>query len=318
MPAPHPSTARRAFLPVPCIAWLGVFVGACGGRAGSTLPAAAPVATKFAPDVISDAREQWRITFTPDGMTAYFASSAAFFPVSRQATIFLSQREGAGWTAPRTASFSGTHSDIDPFITADGRRLYFSSIRPVNGVARGDVDIWYVDRTPNGWSEPVRLGDEVNTPADELYPSADVAGNLYFASGPAVPRPGGNFDIYRALRTGAGFAPRVPLPSTVNTTPVAGGGLQDAWEFNPEISADGRTLIFTSLRPGGHGLGDLYISTGRDGGWSPARNLGPAVNSAADEYHPTLSRDRRTLYFVRRSPLPGDFYRIDTRGLGIQ
>ena len=35
----------------------------------------------------------------------------------------------------------------------------------------------------------------------------------------------------------------------------ADAGLQDAWDFNPEISPDGRMLLFTSLRPGGHGLG---------------------------------------------------------------
>ena len=38
----------------------------------------------FAPGVISDSREQWRITFTPNGKTAYFASSDEFFPFTRQ------------------------------------------------------------------------------------------------------------------------------------------------------------------------------------------------------------------------------------------
>ncbi|HZF68302.1 MAG TPA: hypothetical protein VEZ47_09715, partial [Gemmatirosa sp.] len=120
---------------------------------------------------------------------------------------------------------------------------------------------------------------------------------------------------YRAARRGQGFAARARLDAAVNTAPVPGGGPQDAWEFNPEISADGRTLVFTSLRPGGHGLGDLYVSRRRGARWTPARNLGPRVNTAADEYHPTLARDGATLYFVRRRPAPGDFYRIATRGL---
>ena len=128
-----------------------------------------------------------------------------------------------------------------------------------------------------------------------------------------------------AERSGDGFAPRQPLGAGVNTQPVAGGGLQDAWEFNPEISADGRTLVFASLRPGGHGLGDLYVSNLEGGEWTPARNLGSAVNSEYDEYHPTLSRDRRELFFVRRifrpDPflfVPGDFYHIDTRELDLR
>lgn len=268
----------------------------------------------FAPGVISDARYQWRITFTPDGRTAYFTASEGFFPITRQATIYVSHLRGGAWSTPEVAPFSGQYADIDPFITPDGRRLYFSSIRPVNGVARGDVDVWMVERTPRGWSAPIHLGPEVNTPdADELYPSASADGTLYFASGPLFPQAGKHFDIYRAQRRGRGFAPRQALGAAINTQPVAGGGLQDAWEFNPEITPDGRTLVFASLRPGGYGLGDLYVSHLRRGAWTPARNLGPLVNTAADEYHPTLSRDRRTLYFVRRAvPDTGDFYHVAT------
>ncbi|HEU0301094.1 MAG TPA: hypothetical protein VFR37_16640 [Longimicrobium sp.] len=294
--------------------------GVLGTTAGATARQTqqAGTAQVFAPGVISDAREQWRITFTPDGGTAYFTTSDFFFPITRQATIYLSHLQDGDWTTPQVAPFSGTYSDIDPFLSPDGERLYFSSIRPVDGVMYGDIDLWMVERTPDGWSEPIHLGPEVNSPgADELYPSASADGTLYFASGPFFPQPGQHFDIYSAQRDGDGFAPRQPLGAGVNTTPVAGGGLQDAWEFNPEISVDGRTLVFTSLRPGGYGLGDLYVSHLQQGEWSAAGNLGPLVNTAADEYHPTLSRNRQDLYFVRRAfPVRGNFYHIPTGALG--
>ena len=296
-------------------AWLGLVVlASCVSTRSAETPAPA-TATVFAPGVISDEHEQWRITFTADGSTAYFAESAEFFPFTRKATIYVTHRDGGGWTTPAVASFSGTHSDIDPFITPDGRRLYFSSIRPVNGVTRGDIDLWMVERTDGGWSAPARLGDEVNSPGDELYPSASADGTIYFASGPLAPKAGEHFDIFRARRTATGFAMRERLGAGVNRTPTAGDrSLQDSWEFNPEISPDGRTLVFTSLRPGGSGLGDLYVSHLRDGDWTPAVNLGPLVNTAADEFHPTIARDRRTLYFVRRGPPParGDFRSIST------
>jgi hypothetical protein len=171
-----------------------------------------------------------------------------------------------------------------------------------------------VERTPHGWSEPIHLGPEVNSPtADELYPSVSADGTLYFASGPFFPQPGRHWDIYRAERRGDGFAPREALGAGVNTVPSASDPhLQAAWEFNPEISVDGRTLVFTSLRPGGFGLGDLYVSHFVDGEWSAAQNLGPVVNTAADEYHPTLSRNRQELYFVRRIPAKGNFYVVST------
>ena len=304
MPQARTGRSKRSSYALAALAALAASgAAACGigGRAdGDAAPTAPPHASAtrttagdaaaiFAQGVISDAREQWRITFTPDGKTAYFASSAGFFPFTRQATIYVSHLVGGAWSAPEVASFSGRYSDID---------------------------LWMVERTPDGWGEPIWLGPNVNSPtADELYPSVSAAGTLYFASGPFFPQPGRHYDIYSAERQGDGFAPRVALGAGVNTAPVAGGGLQDAWEFNPEISVDGRTLVFTSLRPGGFGLGDLYVSHLERGAWTPARNLGPLVNTAADEYHPTLSRDRRTLWFVRRGPAPGNFYQIATRGL---
>ncbi len=321
---------RRMPLAVPLLAGaLVAGVSACADARQSTGPSSdvaprlahagrADEPELFAPGVISGPQEQWRITFTPDGRTAYFASSPQFFPITRQATIYVSRFVDGAWTTPEVAPFSGQYSDIDPFITPDGQRLYFSSIRPVDGVLRGDIDIWYVELTAHGWGEPIRLGPEVNSDADELYPSADASGTLYFASGPPFPQPGRDFDIYRAERRGEGFAPREALPAAVNTSPVPGGGVQDAWEFNPEISVDGRMLIFTSLRPGGYGLGDLYVSYLDHGEWTPARNLGPLVNTASDEYHPTLSRNGQHLWFVRRIPARGDFYVIDTRALDLR
>lgn len=272
----------------------------------------------FAPGSISDGNEQWRITFTPDGRTAYFAESEKFFPLTRKATIYTSTLSDGAWSAPVVATFSGTYSDIDPFITPDGQRLYFSSIRPANGVSKADIDIWMVERTAQGWSGPIHLGPEVNSAGDELYPSASADGTLYFASGPQAPTAGQHYDIYRARRAGTGFTTREALGAGINTVPAATDpGPQSAWEFNPEISADGTLLVFTSLRPGGHGLGDLYASRFVAGEWTRAENLGPAVNTTADEYHPTLSRDRQLLYFVRRGPGPGDFYSVPTASLPV-
>jgi hypothetical protein len=190
-------------------------------------------------------------------------------------------------------------------------------------VQRTDLDIWMVERTRNGWSEPVHLGAEVNSPSDELYASAAAQGTLYFASGPAGPTPAADWNIFRAERSGEGFAPREMLRGAINTDVAYDPANPTAdWEFNPEISADGRTLIFTSLRPGGHGFGDLYISHLRGGEWTPARNLGPPVNTADDEFHPTLSRDGRHLYFARTIFSPtlraSDFYVVPMGALKIQ
>jgi Tol biopolymer transport system component len=281
---------------------------------------AAVEATHFSPGVISDHRWQYRITFTPDGDTAYFAVADGFFPAVRRSSIHVSHRTADGaWSAPAVAAFSGTHTDIDPFVTPDGRRLYFSSIRPVDGVLKPALDIFYMERTSAGWSDPIRLGPEINSERDELYPSLDASGTLYFASGPFRPTPGEGWDIYSAPPRGDGFAPRAPVAAVNTRLPWNPEDPTQDWEFNPEVSADGRILVFASLRPGGHGSGDLYVSHRQGGEWSAPVNLGPAVNSSHDEFHPTLSRDGRTLYFARTlvSPavVPSNFYRVPTHAL---
>ena len=275
---------------------------------GSALAGANAESRIFEPGVISTEREEYHITFTPDGRTAYWAVSDEFFPIARQAAIVYSRRVAGEWTRPQVASFSGVYPDLDPFISPDGSKLYFSSIRPVRGEERADADIWVVGRRGSGWGEPRHLGADLNSRYDELYPSVDANGVLYFASD----RPGGfgGWDIYRSRVVDGERRPARNLGAAINS---------GEWEFNPFITADGRTLIFTGLnQPDGFGLGDLYASVLRKGEWQPRQNLGARVNSELDEYHPSLSPDGKVLFFVRHSYepwVPGDIYRIPVRAV---
>lgn len=72
----------------------------------------------------------------------------------------------------------------------------------------------------------------------------------------------------------------------------------DAWDSQPTISYDGKTLIFASNRPGGIGGVDLYMCTKQENGeWSEAINLGPTINTPDNELTPFLHSDSQTLYF---------------------
>lgn len=77
-----------------------------------------------------------------------------------------------------------------------------------------------------------------------------------------------------------------------------------AFDGGPNVSADGLTLYFTSDRAGGVGRGDLWVArrSRRDDPFGAPRNLGPAVNSAADEFAPSISADGLTLYFDSNRP----------------
>ena len=264
----------------------------------------------FQPGVISTEREEYHITFTPDGRTAYWAVGDEFFPISREATIVYSTRVRGEWTEPQVASFSGVYPDIDPFISPDGSKLYFSSIRPVEGQERADADLWVVNWEGSGWGEPQHLGPAVNSLADDLYPSVDENGVLYFGSD----RAGGfgGWDVYRSTPVGGEYPAAENLGAAINSA---------EWEFNPYITPDGQTLIFTGLnQPDGFGLGDLYASVQKRGEWQPRNNLGARVNSELDEYHPSLSPDGKVLFFVRHSYdpwIPGDIYQVPVSRLRV-
>jgi Tol biopolymer transport system component len=272
---------------------------ASGLASASAEPSTAAIVvepTVLAEGVISTRAEEWRISFTPDGQTAYFARSDGFFPQTREATIMETTLVDGTWSEPVVASFSGEFPDIDPWVSPDGEHLYFSSIRPTDGATRGDAELFRVDRTEDGWSEPVHLA-ELGSELDELGLSVAADGTAVFASD----RPGavGGWDLYVATAEGDGFTTPEPL-ADLNTA---------VWEFNPAIDAEGTTIVFTSIgRPGGTGLGDLFVSEREGDGWSADRPL--TLNTGADEYHASLSPDGETLYFVRRTG-QGDLYEID-------
>ena len=68
----------------------------------------------------------------------------------------------------------------------------------------------------------------------------------------------------------------------------------------PAISKDELSLYFASNRPGGFGGEDIYVSERetRDGEWGPATNLGPIINTTANEQVPAFSRDGHLMFFA--------------------
>lgn len=303
----------RHRLPFSVILMTTLALAACAGAdSEGGVPTGRPEV--FAPGVISDGREQYRVTFTPTGDTAYFAASDGFFPQTREASIYYSVRVDGAWQPPALAPFSGTFPDLDPFVTPEGTQLYFSSIRPHDGADRDVADLWVVEREGEDWGVPVRV--ETSTEVDDLYPSLDRAGNLYFANPTSTPDGSDNWNIVVSRRTGPGLAVAEPIAGKVNSDRM--------WEFNPAISPDGRRLVFTRLDVANAvetGFGQLHVSILEGDGWGEPRMLDISVNSGLDEYHPSFSPGGETLYFVRRDPLApdadGDLYRISVGAAGL-
>lgn len=148
--------------------------------------------------------------------------------------------------------------------------------------------------------DPVSLGSGINTSTDEYYPCLTADGNtLLFTRlihDPSLPD-GIQEDFYVSEKADGKWQNARPLLSV--NTPMNEGA--------PSLSADGKTVVFTVCEWEGYygadrqGFGscDLFYSRRSGMDWSPAKNLGTAINTANWESQPSYSADGRSLYFVR-------------------
>ena len=252
----------------------------------------------FAPRVVSTERDQLNAVFSPNGREFYFTQ------VTPGDSVIMAMGLGDdGWSRPRQASFSGGFRDVDHFMTRDGRKMFFCSLRPVppETESRQNADIWVTERTESGWGEPVHLGNVVNSDEDDYYPTLADDGTLVFSSR----RQGGHgtSDIYVSPSVDGVFLDPVNLGPAVNT---------EHTEFDPFIAPDKSFIIFASDRPGSLGMADLYISfAGNDGSWSKAVNMGPVINSNGRDFTPMLSPDGTYLFFTSSRAGAGDLWWVD-------
>jgi WD40 repeat protein len=254
-------------------------LGAVPRMAGSQAPT-----PELAPAPLATREDELNAAFTPDGESVYFTRKLG----DRFGVILVSRRRGGRWTPPEVAPFSGQYADYDPFVTPDGRRLFWMSNRPVNGLPRTDFDIWMVERNGEGWGAPVHLEAPVNGEGSEYYPTVAANGTLYFSSNRAGGK--GRGDLYRSRLVDGRYTAVESLGDSVNSA---------AFEGDPFIAPDESYLLFTGWgRPEGDPDGDLYIVTAHDGTWGTPRRLGAGINTEAQEYAPIVSPDGAWLYFA--------------------
>ncbi len=262
------------------------FPGLSGSYLGQKPPGVTPVI--FAPNIISSAMEELNVVFFPGGRELIYSIS---FGSMRWALVGMREVDSV-WTKPEVLPFSGLYSDVDACISPDGSRVWFSSNRPLTGIGepKEDFDIWYVDKTPDGWSEPVNPGAPVNSEANEFFPIIVNSGTIYFQSW----REGGHgaADIYNCTFKDGVFMEAIPLPEPVNNS-----GFQGDTYIAPEESY----AIVSTTPVGERGWSDLFISfKDEHGNWGNLINMGPGINSSVSENTPFVSTDGKYLFFKSR------------------
>lgn len=215
--------------------------------------------------------------FTPDGREMYFMRANRAFS---EYTLLRSRCAASGWDAPQPVSFGlpAPVSEGDPYVTRDGRRLYFISTRPAPGKLSNDLDIWVVKRNDRGdWGTPARLPEPVNSAHAELMPRETADGRIYFGSD----RPGGmgGNDVYVASPLSDGTWQVTNLGADINSA---------SNDYEAEVSADEKQLVLVSNREGRSHLYRFEQSAGR---WHardriPARDdvfqVGPLLSPRGD------------------------------------
>ena len=175
----------------------------------------------------------------------------------------------------------GFHEDPGYEFSPHASRGYFSSNRP-GGL--GGFDLWYVtwNDSLKRWQNPTNCGPAVNSNADDIDPLASIGGSVLYLSSN---RPGGlgGYDLYMVRNDrAAGFDSLEALT-----------GLNSPFnETGPFETSN--VMYLASDRPGGLGGQDLYaalVSPATNLQWLPPQNLGPVVNSSANDIDPCIGAE---------------------------
>jgi Tol biopolymer transport system component len=249
------------------------FTDLYGDYLGKTPPGDSAVI--FAPGIISlTDRSEMKIDFSQDGNECYYITSQGYY---------FRKRVNDLWTEPEIKSFDANLIIDNVNFCADGNRLYLTCIN----ADYTSSDIWFVELTKSGWSDPQLLPYPFNTPSWDLNYTESDDGVIFITSD----RPGsiGGKDIWCIQRLADQSLQIENLGPNVNSS---------GSDFTPCVAHDGSYLIFASARPNQN----LYISFNKGNNeWTKAINMnsgGAKINFAGYwQRYPTLSPDGKYLFF---------------------
>ena len=171
-----------------------------------------------------------------------------------------------------------------PTMTVDQKTLVFTKRDQFSS----DEDI-VVSYFENGkWNPAVSVSQRINSSANEGAATISADGRTMIFTACDRRDTYGSCDLYITYKSGEVWSRPKNLGKKVNSK---------YWESQPSLSADGRTLYFTSSRPGGFGGRDIWVTYKTEEQWGNPENLGSQVNSFKDETTPFAHFNGLTLFF---------------------
>ncbi|ANQ50898.1 OmpA family protein [Flammeovirga sp. MY04] len=193
-------------------------------------------------------------------------------------------------------NINSEYQDFAPVLSADEKTLIFTSRRPdskggdidpIDGLYYEDVYIAHHDEE-GVWQKAKNIGTTVNTKGHDAAVGISPSGNSLFLYRNTGSHSG---DLYLSQWNGKDWSRPLELSKDINS---------DNWETHASLTADGKSLYFTSNRSqkDAHGGKDIYvIHKEEDGSWGKAENLGPVINTEYDEESPFIHPSGKVLYF---------------------
>ena len=152
------------------------------------------------------------LSFSGDYSKAYYTRPVMGDEQEYRENIFEMSIEDKQVSGLSELSFTGDPSrNLHPAVSSDGSVMVFSSDRlPTSG----GLDLFITRLTADGWSEPMNLGESINSSGHEWFPFLDKMNNLWFSS---TGHSGyGGFDIYICPYTGTEWGSPQNLGEVIN------------------------------------------------------------------------------------------------------
>ncbi len=193
------------------------------------------------------------VVVTNDSTTMYFTRNSYDDGYQKDKTgiirlkLYKATKKGDSWTDIVELPFNSTeYSVAHPALSPDNTQLYFASDMPgTNGLS----DIYVVDVNTDGtYSEPLNLGDQINTEGRDTFPYMSENGDLYFASDGHLGL--GGLDVFVCID------PNDPTKDNIFNIGRPINSKKDDFAF--VIDDDTSLGYFTSNRSGGRGSDDIY------------------------------------------------------------